>query len=120
MLLRCAYCHDPAPLAGLLTCPGCATRVHAECDAEALGCPTLGCVARPCRPAPERPQRAATVGLFTFVVAFLATLLGAAVGASEGPAAMAVGGYAGLFLGLGGAARFVRSERGGQLLAAGG
>ena len=38
---RCAYCHDDLDEAST-TCPGCATRLHADCRDEA-GCPTPGC-----------------------------------------------------------------------------
>lgn len=44
MRLRCARCHEEAAEAELVACPGCATRLHADCRAEAPGCPTLGCV----------------------------------------------------------------------------
>lgn len=40
--LRCAYCHDG--IEGLThTCSECATVVHAACQGELGGCPTLGC-----------------------------------------------------------------------------
>lgn len=39
--LRCALCHDD-DLDGVLLCPGCRTRVHAECRVG-VACPTLGC-----------------------------------------------------------------------------
>lgn len=45
---RCAYCHEDFSAAEAAhPCPGCRTRAHAECWAEAGSCPTLGCVDQP-------------------------------------------------------------------------
>ena len=39
---RCAFCHDALGDAWDV-CSGCNTRLHAECRAQAVDCPTLGC-----------------------------------------------------------------------------
>ncbi len=61
--MRCARCHAEAQEAELVACPVCATRLHAECRAEAPGCTTLGCAqsvrrprTRPWEPPPPPPM----------------------------------------------------------------
>jgi hypothetical protein len=50
---RCALCHGDAGRAAA-TCAGCGTVAHADCRAEARGCPSLGC-ALAVRPTLQRP-----------------------------------------------------------------
>ncbi|MCO5172394.1 MAG: hypothetical protein M9894_39355, partial [Planctomycetes bacterium] len=65
-MLRCAYCHGP--LEASAACPGCGTRLHADCWAQAGGCPTLGC-GRPAAAVGAKPGGRArvTVGLLVGV-----------------------------------------------------
>lgn len=80
--MRCAFCHGP--LDAGQTCPGCGTRLHADCWAQAQGCPTLGC-GRPAAPAAKAPPRwrravAALVtcpGLLALAVAIVVIRFGA-------------------------------------------
>jgi len=78
--LRCAVCHgglDEAP-----PCAGCGTVAHAECRADARGCPTLGCAEAPRRiviTAPRPRPRVADVAVV------------AAIGAALGLVAFALG-----------------------------
>lgn len=65
--LRCAYCHGP--FAGIpILCGRCGTRLHRECSAQLLSCPSLGCgqpmgMVRPPRP-PRRRRRWLALGAF--------------------------------------------------------
>ena len=60
--VRCAYCHDALETAEVVTCTGCGTLVHEDCQTDR--CPTLGCdclddwawTPRPA-PRPRRPRR---------------------------------------------------------------
>ena len=51
----CAFCHDVLD-AEHATCPGCAVALHVSCQAEALGCGTIGC-AHEARLAPVSRQK---------------------------------------------------------------
>lgn len=75
---RCALCHDDLTPGAAQGCPVCGTATHAECAAEAGGCPTLGCrgvalLARP-EPAP-RGGRGPAAGAASLLLGFAAGLV---------------------------------------------
>lgn len=94
---RCAICHGPASDEALVTCPGCATGLHAACELELGGrCPTLGC-ARAAAPAagprldrlelPELPEREGRVGVLGVAALMVISVALLARGLTRGSAA---------------------------------